>query len=170
MFETSTVLKNKRKIQAKSKTKYNALQDIENGMSKKHVCEKYEIPSSTLSTWKKLNGNIFNEFRSNDLRVKRKRLNNEKYSQVNAAVYKWFIQMRAKDFPLNGPVLKVKASEFATSFGCDDFKASEGWLGKFKTRHGISFKEVAGEENAVTADMTASWNETALSTILSKFT
>ena len=94
--------------------------------------------------------------RSNDLCVKRKRLNNETYSQVNAAVYKWFIQMRAKDIPLGGPVLKVKASEFATSFGCDDFKASEGWLGKFKTRHGILFKEVAGEENAVTADMTAS--------------
>ena len=64
---------------------------------------------------------------------------------------------------------KVKASEFATSFGCDDFKASEGWLGKFKTRHGIAFKEVAGEENAVTADMTPSWNETALPTILSKY-
>ena len=74
--------------------------------------------------------------------------------------------MRAKDIPLSGPVLKVKVSEFATSFGCVDFKASEGWLGKFKTRHGISFKEVAGEENAVTADMTASWNETALPTIL----
>ena len=81
-FEMSTVMENKCKIQEKSiKTKYDAHKDIEKGMPNKHVCEKYEIPSSTLSTWKETKENIFNEFRSNDVN-KRQRLNNEKYAQV----------------------------------------------------------------------------------------
>ena len=50
-----------------------------------------------------------------------------------------------------------------------DFRASDGWLDKWKQRHNVTFKAVSGEGNAVTPEMTASWSETYLPTILSKY-
>ena len=36
-------------------------------------------------------------------------------------------------------------------------------------RNGVSFKTVSGESNHVTPDMTASWNDTSLTTLLSNY-
>ena len=57
----------------------------------------------------------------------------------------------------------------AKSLELTDFRASDGWLDKWKQRHNVTFKAVSGEGNAVTPEMTASWSETYLPTILSKY-
>ena len=49
-----------------------------------------------------------------------------------------------------------------------DFRASDGWLDKWKQRRNVTFKAVSGEEKAVMAETTASWSETYLTTILLK--
>ncbi|XP_061190462.1 tigger transposable element-derived protein 6-like [Saccostrea echinata] len=58
-------------------------------------------------------------------------------------------------------MLSTKAEEFAEKFNITNFKASSGWLEKFKFRQGISFKRVCGEEKSVdsqSADMLL-WKE-----------
>ena len=47
------------------------------------------------------------------------------------------------------------------------FRASDGWLDKWKERHNVTFKAVKG--NAVTPEIAASWNDTYLPTILPKY-
>lgn len=73
----------------------------------------------------------------------------------------WFKSARDRNVPVSGPLLATKAEEFAKKFDIANFKASSGWLEKFKVRQGISFKRVCGEEKSVdtqSSDM-LQWNE-----------
>jgi hypothetical protein len=67
---------------------------------------------------------------------------------LDAAVYEWFLQERSRHTPISGPILREKAKFFQTKIYPDltDFKASEGWLDKFKKRHGIRYLSIAGEK------------------------
>ncbi|XP_037779428.1 tigger transposable element-derived protein 4-like [Penaeus monodon] len=49
------------------------------------------------------------------------------------------------------------------------FKASDGWLDKWRKRHNISLKTIGGEPKSVAPHMSSSWNETTLPTILSNY-
>ena len=46
---------------------------------------------------------------------------------------------------------------------------SVGWLDRWTSRHNVTFREVSGEEKSCTPDMPASWKETHLPTILSRY-
>ena len=46
--------------------------------------------------------------------------------------------LRSSTLPKSGPLVQEKALSFAKSLNKDGFKASNGWLNKFKTRHSIS--------------------------------
>ena len=74
-----------------------------------------------------------------------------------------------KHIPVNGIIIKEKPLSLAKSLELTNFRASDGWLDKWKQRHNVTFKAVSGEGNAVTPEMTASWSETYLPTILSKY-
>ena len=77
--------------------------------------------------------------------------------------------IHSNNIPVNGIIIKEKALSLAKSLELTDFRASDGWLDKWKQRHNFTFKAVSGEGNAVTPEMTASWSETCLPTILSKY-
>jgi hypothetical protein len=70
---------------------------------------------------------------------------------------------------LNGPILKEKAIKYAEELGIENFKASNGWFERWKGRHEISFNTVSGEAKSCTEEMTASWEESTLPTILSNY-
>lgn len=62
------------------------------------------------------------------------------------ALYLWFTQRRSLGEPISGPLLCEKALDFNQKLnGPLDFKASSGWLSKFKQRHGIRQLDVQGE-------------------------
>ena len=50
-----------------------------------------------------------------------------------------------------------------------DFKASNGWVDRWKARNNVTFKTVSGEAKSCTSEMTAHWKETHLPTILSRY-
>ena len=61
--------------------------------------------------------------------------------QLDKALYTWFIQQRSSGTPISGLLLQEKAKHFSTQLNTEaadnEFKASTGWLEKFKTWHGI---------------------------------
>ncbi|GBN46716.1 Tigger transposable element-derived protein 4, partial [Araneus ventricosus] len=57
--------------------------------------------------------------------------------------------MRDKNFPISGPFIIEKALQFAKALGYDEFRGSNGWLEKFKTRYGIMAKVISDENKDV---------------------
>ncbi|GBM78310.1 Tigger transposable element-derived protein 4 [Araneus ventricosus] len=57
--------------------------------------------------------------------------------------------MRDKNFPISGPFIIEKALQFAKALGYDEFRGSNGWLEKFKRRHGIMAKVISDESKDV---------------------
>ncbi|XP_061704502.1 tigger transposable element-derived protein 4-like [Cydia pomonella] len=72
----------------------------------------------------------------------------------------WFNNQRQNNVPISGPIVKAKAEKFANQLGIIDFKASEGWLGKFKHRHQITYGKMNGEARDVDMNVTNNWIST----------
>ena len=67
--------------------------------------------------------------------------------------------MRAKGIPVSGPFLQEKARKIAERLKVEYFKASNGWLEKFKLRHNINFKTISGESKSVDPEEVLDWLE-----------
>ncbi|KAL1448239.1 hypothetical protein WDU94_003519, partial [Cyamophila willieti] len=55
--------------------------------------------------------------------------------------------------------LQEKAEQMAEAHGLNEFKASNGWLEKFRKRHNIAYKTVCGEAASVDKSAGADWKE-----------
>lgn len=151
--------------------KFKALQDIKAGESKSSVAGKYGVPKSTISTWL-LPANkekIETAFSSGSTNLKRKRLQSGKHENIEDAVFKWFLAARSASVPVSGLIIQEKANYYADKLGITDFKASNGWLDRWKARFNVAFKTISGEAKSCTPDMIAHWKETHIPTILSRY-
>ena len=71
-----------------------------------------------------------------------KRIKVPVYPEVDKAMEIWFRESKThKNIVIDGPIMQEQAKKFAQYFNYDDFKASTGWLEKFKTRMNISYKK-----------------------------
>jgi hypothetical protein len=88
---------------------------------------------------------------------KRKSLKTAKNDRLDQALYTWFVQERALGTPVSGRMIQAKALQYNQSMGtentAENFKASDGWLQKFKMRHGIRQLSIQGE--SMSADHSA---------------
>ncbi|GBN76303.1 hypothetical protein AVEN_232952-1 [Araneus ventricosus] len=80
-------------------------------------------------------------------------------SEIDEVVIKWFRSAREKSIPISSVLLQEKAREVGRTLGLDRFKASNGWLEKFRTRQNISFKPIYGEEKSVEPNHVTDWVE-----------
>ena len=118
-------LKNTKLIQ-----KCQIIRQIEKGITNKEASEKFGIPKNTISTWMKNKDKLFEGLEQSSSDAKKMRRCD--YEQVEKAVFKWFSLQRSQNVPIDGPILKEKALQFAKSFNFPIFKASDGWLNKWK--------------------------------------
>ncbi|CAH4033893.1 unnamed protein product [Pieris brassicae] len=56
--------------------------------------------------------------------------------------------------PISGPLVKSKAENVAEQLGLTSFKASEGWIGKFKQCHHNNYGKISGRHVAANMDGT----------------
>ena len=78
---------------------------------------------------------------------------------VDEATYEWYLKARSKNIPVTGPMLQEKAKRVNEELGDATFKASNGWLDRFKKR----CKVISGEAGGVSEETVASWKERLLS-------
>ena len=99
----------------------------------------------------------------------RKRIRVGAHEVVDKALYVWFEQQRARGALISGEMLKREASELAKLHGDEGFNPSEGWLGRWKHRHGVCFRRLHGEAADADSEGARTWLETTLPGLLSQF-
>ena len=67
--------------------------------------------------------------------------------------------MRSKKMILNTEVLREKALYFARELNCNDFKATNKYISKFKKRNNILFSKFYGESDSVDEEVVENWNQ-----------
>lgn len=74
-------------------------------------------------------------------------------------MWEWFQKARSQRIPVSGPMLQEKALSFAENLGLkeEDFKASNGWLNRFRQRHNISYAAICGEGGSVSEQQVTDW-------------
>lgn len=148
--------------------KAQIINEAESGRKKGDIAADFGISNSTLSTILKSKDAITSAL-SSGTSAKRKKLTQAAHEDLEKALLKWFVDMRAKKMPISGSVLQQKALDYACMLGIDDFKASTGWLTRFKARHGIIAKVLCGESAASDTNSAATWASSALPEILKKY-
>lgn len=77
--------------------------------------------------------------------------------------------MRGNTIHIDGNLLKEQAEIFASRLQLNDFKRSDGWLQKFNSSHGLTFRKVYGESVVVDMVSTNEWKEERLKTLLTEY-
>ena len=85
--------------------------------------------------------------------VKRQKVRTGDHKTSDTAVFKWFLSLRSQNVPLSGAIIQEKANQHAKELSIENFKASDGWLRRWKERNNVTFKTISGESNSVTPEM-----------------
>lgn len=64
-----------------------------------------------------------------------------------------FRKVRGLNIPVSGTLLQERALHFSQKLGYENFKASNGFLEKFKERQGITGQAECNEEKSVDPDI-----------------
>lgn len=137
-------------------TKVDIIRDIRSGIKNADVATKYGLSKSTISAIVKDEKKIMASADMNGDENHRKRLREATYKEVEDALYKWFLDARANNVPISGPLLIQKARGFAFLQNHPEFNPGGGWIQRFKERHGIVYKTIVGEGATVNVDMAES--------------
>lgn len=130
--------------------KLHAIKRLEAGETVKKVAADIGVGTSTVSDWRKSRANIekWCSTQASTSGIKKsKMMKKAVHDKVNEALYLWFTHCRSKGVPLTGPILQEKALQFNKNLENDpEFKASEGWLEKWKNRYGVRKLQISGEK------------------------
>ena len=74
-------------------------------------------------------------------------------------LYEWYRLALQKNVVPDGPTLMEQAKTIAQRLRIDGFKASNGWLQKWKVSHNLKCRTVSGESGEVSVSTTQSWKE-----------
>jgi hypothetical protein len=74
-------------------------------------------------------------------------------------LFTWYQQAWASNIPIDGTTLREKAKTIAAQLNIDNFSASNGWVSRFKDRHGLVFKKLTGKSAEVSGESTDAWLE-----------
>ncbi|KAJ8934431.1 hypothetical protein NQ318_017132 [Aromia moschata] len=136
--------------------KLQVIEYFKNGMKNKDLSEKYKVHHSAISKIIHNKDKILQHKESMEKYGANK--NVLRYSSVHVSLFEkctflWFCEKRALGEPVTGLVLKAKAKQFHASLTVDsNFSASNGWLARFKKRHGIRCLNIKGEKLSANED------------------
>ena len=136
--------------------KLDAISRVKNGEKQCDMCKDLKINEATLCGWIRSEKSLKETMLQLDEKegLSRKQLCVEKDADLDRALYHWFVQERANRSPISGPIVCWKASMLDKEINGEDsdFKASSGWLMRWKTRHGIGCNAISGEIKSADRD------------------
>lgn len=107
------------------------------------ICQKYGISSSTFYDWRKNKEKITKSCQNFG---NSKRACKPSVQQLDEEVVTWLPGALRKGVPAAGPVMKEKALQINKHLGGPTkFRASDGWLHKFKKRQKIRTLKITGK-------------------------
>lgn len=136
--------------------KLAVLQRLDKGESLQKIAKELNVGVTTIKDWRK-NRKSFETFTitidgENALK-NRKTLKKPKLELLDGTLWMWFCQERRKGTPISGPILKEKALVLHKKLEAgSEFAASEGWIDRWKTRHGVRFVSISGEKLSADAE------------------
>nr|XP_037280129.1 tigger transposable element-derived protein 6-like [Rhipicephalus microplus] len=150
-------------------TKSNILQDLRRGFKVSALVKKYELAQSTISTILKTGSTALLKAGTSGHADERKRVQGPLYADVEEALYQWFLSIRAQNVPISGPILATKVKNLAFLLGRPNFEPGDGWIQRFKERHGIVYKNVVGEAASLDSEAKRQWLQTNLPVLMERF-
>lgn len=124
------------------------IEKLDNGASVASICGQYGIAKQTVSDLRKKKDDIrkfvlkFNVEKETS-GLKRMRLPLDQ--SLDDAVYKWFCQLRSSGLAVRGVEIQAAAKRLAKNLDINNFKASSGWLFRFRRRHNMTNKKICDE-------------------------
>ncbi|GBN52467.1 Tigger transposable element-derived protein 4, partial [Araneus ventricosus] len=114
--------------------------------------------ANTISDEVKKNGNL-----------SRKRKREGKSEEIETALLEWFKNARERKIPISRAILFQKAQDFANLFGDSDFKATEGWLTRWKDRNNIVYRKLHGEKQDADSASAEDWSKDVWPTLIKDY-
>ena len=138
--------------------KVHLIKEKERGLSHRELKDKFQVSLGAVSNILKRKNEYLYDYESNQNKKFKRKLKDDLGQTINDAVYEWFVAQRSKKIPVSGPILQEYAKKVATEMNdTSGFKASNGWLERFRARHNIQFRVISGEGAAVKAETVADW-------------
>ena len=157
-------LKRKRNDLALSE-RYRVVELLEQGKSQADVAKSVGCSQSQVSRISRSRDAVRTEYEAN-LNPDRKRHRSGKAPEVESALTEWFNNARSRDIPLNGTILAEKSESLAKLLHNDDFKATNGWLSRWKKRNNIGYKRLHGESKDADTTAAEHWISNVLPSLL----
>ena len=126
------------------------------------LAEKFSCGRTQVSTILKNKETILQLYESNmssTSLLARKRCRQSDFAPVNETLYKWYSLATSRNIYPAGPQLCEKAKQIADQLSIQEFKASNGWLEKWKARYNIKQMRISGESGDVSGQTIESWKE-----------
>jgi transposase-like protein len=138
--------------------KLKIIKEILKAPSQASVAKKYDISTSTLNDWCK-NREKFLEMASRGENLEAKRIDNNEFSkELNKRVFTWFLYMRERNSPVEGPMLQEKARLVAQHINpAISFSGSQGWLTNFCKKYQLVSNALSGESRSVPMQLVHDW-------------
>lgn len=136
--------------------KVEILKKLDQGIHGKRLALNFGVSKVAISKIKKKRNEILETVANTYEKSNKKTLHKPEYADLEARLYKWFLNQRQRNCAMTGPILKSRAKhEFATMHPGKKFNASDGWLANFKRRYGIRHLKICGEIlSSETSDVT----------------
>ncbi|XP_008570816.1 PREDICTED: tigger transposable element-derived protein 4 [Galeopterus variegatus] len=152
----------KKKKSLSIEEKIDIINAVESGKKKAEIAAEYGIKKNSLSSIMKNKDKVLEAFESLRFDPKRKRLRTAFYTDLEEALMRWYRIAQCLNVPVNGPMLRLKANDFAQKLGHNDFKCSNGWLDRFKSRYGLVFRAQPVEATGEAVDPSIVWYQNVL--------
>jgi hypothetical protein len=81
------------------------------------------------------------------------------FAELETVLFTWYQQAHASNIPIDGTTLREKAKIIAAQLNIDNFSVSNGWVSRFRDRHGLVFKKLKEESAEVSVENTGAWLE-----------
>lgn len=108
------------------------------------LAEEYNVCKTTIGNIIKNKEEILSACSSNLNPDRKRTFSTSKNENLNRLVYDVVVLCRAENIPISGTLLQAKARSIAQQMGIEGFRASNGWLERFKKRYNVNLGEIRG--------------------------